>query len=215
MVRAMTASGSWYSPVLELLLYIGIKLKSFQRAVIPQLQQATLCITPTRTGILSTESTQLVKPGAMLPDPRYPVFPLAASPAEGSLHLFPLLTDSFKHVALFFIAGHELNEPHPLFDKFVALCEPYSESLRPAIMARTYAVGGFRKPNWAAEDKNIIFLSTNSSSTEKIYGLNGKEQLGILIIRPDGYVAFSSLIDESGSEFKKVDNYLSTILVKH
>lgn len=211
----MTASGSWYAPIIECILSVAAKLKSFQKAVIPRMMQLTLCLTPTSDGILSTAPTSLIKPGTMLPDAAQAVFPVAASPNEGTTHLFHLLADSYKHVVLFFIAGHRLHEPHRLFEQFTALCEPYLSSLRPAILARTFCVGGFRKPDWAAEDKDILFLSTNSGTTDKQYGLDGKDQMGLLIIRPDGYIAYSTLVDESGKTFEKVDNYLTTILAKH
>lgn len=127
----------------------------------------------------------------------------------------PLVRDSYKHIAIFFIADHALHEPHPLFEKFLSICDQYPSNLRAALVARTYRVGGFRTPNWAADLKNVIFLSTNNSTTEKEYGLDGDQQMGVLIVRPDGYIAYSTLVDASGSALSKVDKYLSTILVKN
>ena len=198
-----------------MILTAASKLEFVQRAAIPRLLQSELCITPTPDGILSREKTILVKPGTMLPDPRYPIFSLTGLPAQGLTHLFSYLSDSFKFIALFFIADHILHEPHPVFERFAIICKPYASVLRPVILARTYRVGGFRRPDWAAGYKNILFLSTNNTSTEKEYGLDGVKQMGLVIVRPDGYIAYSTLIDPSGSAFAKADRYLSTILLKH
>jgi hypothetical protein len=123
-----------------------------------------------------------------------------------------LIRSSYKHIALFIIADLTLHEPHPLFHQFSALCKPYSDSLRPVILARSVRIGGLRKPNWANED--ILFLATNTSETEKTYGLDGKHQMGMVIVRPDGYIAYSSLVDRNGDAFEVAGKWLAGNLVK-
>ena len=149
----------------------------------------------------------------MLPDAIHPVFSLTESTPNvaGTTHLLPLLLDSYRHVALFIIADHALHEPHPLFQRFAEMCKPYGENLRPAILARTYRIGGLRKPNWS--DDEILFLATNSSTTERGYGLNGKKEMGLIVVRPDGYIAYSTLIDLGGNAFRSVETWLTTNLV--
>jgi hypothetical protein len=157
----------------------------------------------------------MIKPGTMLPDPPHAVFSLINSPAsfEGSTHLFPMLSGSSKHIALFFIADHSLHEPHPLFQQFASICSSYSASLRPVILARAVRIGGLCKPSWSSGD-DICFLGTRSASTEKTYGLNGKNEMGIIIIRPDGYVAYSTPISANGKNLDTIDKWLATTLVK-
>jgi hypothetical protein len=149
----------------------------------------------------------------MLPDPIQPVFELTVSPPNvaGTTHLLALLRESYKHIAIFFIADRTLHEPHPLFHQFSALCKPHSGNLRPVILARSLRIGGLRKPNWA--DDEIRFLATNSSETEKVYGLDGKQQMGLLIVRPDGYIAFSSLVNANGDDFADAGKWLAANLV--
>lgn len=150
----------------------------------------------------------------MLPDPVHPIFCLTDTPPNiaGTTHLLPLLHDSYKHIALFFIAGRTLHEPHPLFQKFASMCKPYASNLRPTILARAFRIGGYRKPNWATDD--ILFLGTNTNLTVRTYGLNGKDEMGLLIIRPDGYIAYSTVVDINGSAFERMETWLSTTLVK-
>lgn len=150
----------------------------------------------------------------MLPDPAHPIFSLTKLPpdTEGTTHLLPLLLESYKHIALFIIADHALHEPHPLFQKFQSVYKPYGQNLRSVILARTYRIGGLRKPDWSDDD--TLFLATNSSTTEKGYGLNGKKEMGLLIIRPDGYIAYSDLIDPNGNAFESAETWLETNLVK-
>jgi hypothetical protein len=155
----------------------------------------------------------MVKPGTMLPDPTQPIFELTESPPNvaGTTHFLALLVESYKHIAIFFIADHTLHEPHPLFHQFSALCKPYSGNLRPVILARSLRIGGLRKPNWA--DSDIRFLATNSSETEKVYALDGKQQMGLLIVRPDGYIAFSNLVNANGDAFADAGKWLTANLV--
>jgi hypothetical protein len=157
--------------------------------------------------------TKMIKPGTMLPDTPNPTISLTDSPANvsGSTHLFPMICDSFKHIALFVIADHRLPDPHPLFQTFSSICSPYKASLRPVILARSNRIGGLRRPNWASDD--ILFLATHKSS-ETAFGLNGKDQMGIMIVRPDGYVATSITIDANGNNFKSLDTWLTSNLVK-
>jgi len=156
----------------------------------------------------------MVKPGTMFPDPPHPIFCLTASPPDiaGSTHIMPYLRDSYKHIALFIIADHPLHEPHPLFQKFAAICKPYRNSLRPTILARAYYIGGFRKPDWSDDD--ILFLVTNNAIVERSYGLNGKDEMGLLIIRPDGYIAYSTPVDPNGHTLEMTDRWLMKILVR-
>jgi hypothetical protein len=150
----------------------------------------------------------------MIPDPPHPIFCLTDSPPDlsGTTHLFPLLQDSSKYIVLFFIGEHALHEPHPLFQNFVASCKPYRSSLRPAIIARAYHIGGLRKPNWGNDD--TLFLATKTTVTEQVYGLNGKNDMGLIVIRPDGYVAYSDLVDATGNAFRRLDTWLTTVLIK-
>ena len=110
------------------------------------------------------------------------------------------------------IADHALHEPHPLFQKFAGMCKAYRGNLRPVILARTYRIGGLRKPDWSDDD--ILFLATNSSTAEKGYGLNGKNEMGLLILRPDGFVAYSDLIDLIGNAFDSAETWLEANLVR-
>lgn len=156
----------------------------------------------------------MAKPGTMLPEPKHPIFCLTESPPNvgGTTHLLPLILDSYRHIALFFMADHTLHEPHPLFQKFASICKPYGASLRPAILSRTYRIGGFRKPNWATHD--ILFLGTNTYLTEQGYGLNGKGEMGLIIVRPDGYIAYSTVVDANGSTFEEMETWLAATLVE-
>lgn len=151
----------------------------------------------------------------MLPDSVHPIFSLADSPpyVNGTTHLLPLLCDSYKHIALFIIADHALHEPHPLFQRFVDICRQHKRSVRPAILARTYRIGGLRRPDWSESDDNILFLATDSSKTEQGYGLNGKEMMGLLIIRPDAYVTHSTRIELDGTGFQSAEAWLEANLV--
>jgi hypothetical protein len=171
-------------------------------------------LTPTKNGVLSNQTSQMLKPGTMLPDPAHPIFCITDSPPNvaGTTHLLSLIHDSYKHVALFFIAGHTLHEPHPLFQKFASICKPYGSNLRPVILARSFRIGGFRKPNWASDD--ILFLGTNTHLTEKTYGLNGKSEMGLLVIRPDGYIGYSTTVDLNGNAFDRMEAWLADTLVK-
>jgi hypothetical protein len=123
-----------------------------------------------------------------------------------------MLSDSSKHIALFFIADHSLHEPHPLFQQFASICSSYSANLRPVILARAIRIGGLCKPSWSSD--NIRFLGMGNASTEKTYGLNGKNEMGIIIVRPDGYVAYSTPIGANGENLDTIDKWLATILVK-
>lgn len=147
----------------------------------------------------------------MLPDPRHPIFSLKLSPPSlsGTTHLIPLLNTT-KHIALFLISDLSVHEPHPLFHKFSAISEPYSKVLQPVILARAFRIGGFRKPDWAGDD--IIFLAARGDINAE-FGLQGK-QLGLVVVRPDGYVAFSCLLDVSGRAFENAEKWLAGILVK-
>jgi hypothetical protein len=156
----------------------------------------------------------MIKPGIILPDPIHPVFEITASPPNlaGTTHFLPLLWEAYKHIAIFFIADHTLHEPHPLFHQFSILCKPYSYNLCPVVLAWSFWIGGLQKPNWA--DDEILFLATNSSEMEKVYGLDGTQQMGLLIVRSDGYIGYSSLVDANGDAFEDVGKWLAAILVK-
>lgn len=149
----------------------------------------------------------------MFPDPAEPVFCITDSPSSmtGTRKLVPLILESDKHVALFFIGDLVLHEAHPLFLRFASMCKLYGH-LRPIILARTSRIGGMRKPDWSDDD--ILFLATNSTRTKKTYGLNGKNDLGLIIIRPDGYVGYSMTIDESGNAFQSAEAWLELNLLK-
>jgi hypothetical protein len=150
----------------------------------------------------------------MLPEPTHPIFCLTESPPNvgGTTHLLPLIHDSYKHIALFFVGDRTLHEPHPLFQKFTSLYRLYGTSLRPAMLARAYRIGGFRKPNWATND--ILFLGTNTYLTEQGYGLNGKGDMGLIIVRPDGYIAYSTPVDANGNAFEGMETWLAATLAK-
>lgn len=156
----------------------------------------------------------MVKPGMMLPDTPHPIFCLTAFPPDvtGTTHVMSVLRNSYKHLVLFIIADHALYESHPLFQKFATMCKSFRSNLRPAILARAHRIGGFRRPDWS--DDNIVFFGCNHGITEKAFGLNGKEEMGLLIIRPDGYIAFSTPIDSNGNNLDIVDQWLQTFLVK-
>jgi hypothetical protein len=113
---------------------------------------------------------------------------------------------------MFIIADHALHEPHPLFQKFKSICKLFRQNLRPVILARTYRIGGLRKPDWSDDD--ILFLMTNSTTIEKGYGLNGKKEMGLIIIRPDGYIAYSDLVDLNGNALDIGETWLEANLVK-
>lgn len=150
----------------------------------------------------------------MLSDPAHPIIRLTESPPDitGTTHLLPILLDSYRHVVLFIIADHTLHEPHPLFQRFVGMCVPFGVNLRPVILARIYRVGGLRKPSWSEDD--ILFLATNNNKTERGYGLNGKNEMGLFIIRPDGYIAYSASVDMGGNAFRNAETWLETNIVK-
>ena len=158
----------------------------------------------------------MVKPGTMLPDPPHPIYRLTDSPPSltGTTHFLPLIQDSSKHIALFFVGDHTIHEPHPLLQKFASICKPYKANLQPAILARSYRIGGMRKPNWSKDNDEIHFLATHTGETDIPYGLNGKKEMGILIIRPDGYVAYSHPVDLNGNTLDSMDSWLAKQLVK-
>jgi len=147
----------------------------------------------------------------MLPDPRHPIFSLTSSPPSisGTTHLLPLLNTT-KHTALFLISDLAVHEPHPLFLRFSATCKPYANILQPAVLTRAYRMGGFRKPDWAGE--NIAFLASRADINVE-FGLD-RRQMGMVIVRPDGYVGFSCLINASGGSFDYVEKWLAEMLVK-
>jgi len=153
----------------------------------------------------------MIKAGTMLPDPQHPIFSLTDLPRStaGSTHLFTMLSDSSKHIALFIIADHSLHEPHPLFLKFASICKPYRESLRPVVLARASRIGGLRKPNWCTDD--MLFLGT-SPLTETTFGLNGKGEMGVIIVRPDGYVAYSISVGTDGANLDSMAKWLTKSL---
>jgi len=157
------------------------------------------------------EAPTLVKPGTMFPEAPYPLLFISGSSADltETTRLLPLLLKSHNHMAVFFIGDLVLHEPHPLFLRFVDLCRRF-KSLRPAIVARLHRVGGLRRPDWAEDD--ILFLAASSTKTERGYGLNGKREMGLVIIRPDGYVAYSALVDASGNTFRSTQSWLEQYL---
>jgi hypothetical protein len=156
----------------------------------------------------------MVAPGTMLPEPVRPVFRVDSSPPDvhGTTHLLTLLESGPKYIALFFIATRILHEPQPIFRKFLGICKPYSAAVRPAIMARYFQIGGYRKPDWAEGD--VLFLGTHTNLNEKVYGLNGKDEMGVVLVRPDGYVAFSSPAREDGSELNEMGAFMAKLCVK-
>jgi len=156
----------------------------------------------------------MVGPGERMPDPPSPVFCLTNNPSNitGTTHLMPLIADSNKHTVLFLLGDKAVHEPHPLLLQFASICTPYLSSVRPAILSRGYRMGGLRTPNWASQD--ITFLGTETDLTEKKFGLNGKDDMGVIVIRPDGYVAFSSLVNANGYGFTELSDFLSQLFVK-
>ena len=148
----------------------------------------------------------------MFPEAPYPLLCISGSSADltETTQLLPLLLDSYNHIAVLFIGDLVLHEPHPLFRRFVDLCRRF-KSLRPAIVARLHRVGGLRVPGWAEDE--ILFLAASSTKTEMEYGLNGKREMGLVIIRPDGYVAYSTLVDASGNPFPSTQSWLEQYLL--
>ena len=69
-----------------------------------------------------------------------------------------------------------------------------------------------QKPSWADDD--ILFLATNAIANERVFGLNGKKEMGVFVVRPDGYIGFSAVVDMSGRAFDDVDDYLAMLFVK-
>ena len=57
-------------------------------------------------------------------------------------------------------------------------------------------------------------MATNTSETETTYGLDGKQQMGMVIVRPDGYIAYSGLVDRNGDAFEVAGKWLTGNLVK-
>ena len=219
-----TALASKYSWLIGFIVYGATKFRSLQQIFLPTVLQvcielnlteieSSLSIAPTATGILSTRRTKMINPGTMIPDTKYPIFSITDSPPNiaGTTHLLTLILESYKHVALFIIADHALHPPHPLFEKFMDMCSPYRQNLRMVIIARTYRIGGLRKPDWSNDD--ILFLATNTGATERVYGLNGKKEMGLIIVRPDGYVGYSTLIDLYGNAFGHTETWLSENLL--
>jgi len=150
----------------------------------------------------------------MLPDSVRPVFRVAANPPDvhGTTHVLTILQHGSKYNALFFVGARSLHEPHPIFQAFIAHCKPFSASVRPAIVARHFQIGGYRKPDWAGD--NVLFLGTHTNLNERSYGLNGKDEMGVILVRPDGYVAFSTAVEQSGSGLKEMRNFMSKLFVK-
>lgn len=162
--------------------------------------------------MLSMDPTKLVKPGTMFPEAPYPLLCISGSSENltETTQILPLLLNSYNHIAVFFIGDLALHEPHPLFLRFVNLCKRFN-SLRSAIVARLHRFGGLRKPEWAEDD--ILFLAASSTKTEMGYGLNGIREMGLVIIRPDGYVAYSTLVDASGNTFRTTQSWLEQYLL--
>lgn len=79
-------------------------------------------------------------------------------------------------------------------------------------MGRYFSIGGYRQPNWAEGD--ILVLGTHTNLNEKVYGLNGKDEMGVVLVRPDGYVAFSSPVREDGSGLKELGVFMAKLFVK-
>jgi hypothetical protein len=156
----------------------------------------------------------MIAPGSMLPDPVRPVFRVNSSPPDvhGTTHLLTILEDSSKYTALFFIAARTLHEPQPIFRRFLETCKPCSGVVLPAIMGRYFSIGGYRQPNWAEGD--VLVLGTHTNLNEKVYGLNGKDEMGVVLVRPDGYVAFSSPVREDGSGLKELGVFMAKLFVK-
>jgi hypothetical protein len=147
----------------------------------------------------------------MFPDPPYSVYCMTASSLStiGTTHLLPLLLESNKHIAIFFIGDLVLHEPHPLFLRFTSVCKQF-KSLRPVMVGRFHRLGGLRKPDWADDD--TLFLATNSARTDRTYGMNGRYCTGLIIVRPDGYVAYSTRMDSSGNAFQSSQVWLESHL---
>jgi len=156
----------------------------------------------------------MVAPGSMLPDPVRPVFRVAANPPDvhGTTHLLAILQEGSKYNALFFIGARTLHEPHPIFQAFISNCKPFSASVRPAIIARHFQIGGYRKPDWAGDD--VLFLGTHTNLNERWYGLNGKGEMGVVLVRPDGYVAFSTIVEQNGSGLKAMADFMAKLFLK-
>jgi len=156
----------------------------------------------------------MVAPGERIPDPPSPIFCLTDNPpnVDGTTRLMPLIEESHKHTVLFLLGDKTIHEPHPLLLQFASVCTPYLSSARPAILGRAYCMGGLRTPNWASKD--IMFLATETNLTEKRFGLNGKDDMGVVVIRPDGYVAFSSPVDAIGNGLIEMSLFLSQLFVK-
>jgi hypothetical protein len=210
MVRMMTAASSWYAPFIRLGLSTAMSFRSIQKAFIPTLLQVLPPIHPIH-GVLSNSTSSFLKPGTMFPDPLHPIFSLKSTPPSlsGTTHLLPLINTT-KHLALFLISDLSVHEPHPPFLKFSAICKPYANALQPAVLARAYRIGGFRKPDWAGD--GITFLASRGDVNGE-FGLVGK-QLGLVIVRPDGYVGFSCSVDESGGLLDYAAKWLEGMLVK-
>jgi hypothetical protein len=148
----------------------------------------------------------------MFPDAPDPLICVSGSHADltETTPLLPVLLNSYNHIALFFIGDLALHEPHPLFLGFAGLCRKFS-SLRPVMIARFYRFGGLRKPDWADDD--ILFLAASSSRTEASCGLNGRNEMGLVIVRPDGYVAYSAKVDAGGKELLGTQLWLEQVLL--
>lgn len=71
-------------------------------------------------------------------------------------------------------------------------------------------MGGFRKPDWAGEE--IKFLASRGL-VNKEFGLESK-QMGVVLVRPDGYVGFSCLVDARGKSLDYAAKWLEGMLVK-
>ena len=61
---------------------------------------------------------------------------------------------------------------------------------------------------------DILFLGTNTYLTEQGYGLSGKGEMGLIIVRPDGYIAYSTTVDANGNAFDEMEIWLTATLVK-
>ena len=84
--------------------------------------------------------------------------------------------------------------------------------MRPVIVARHFQIGGYRKPDWAGDD--VLFLATHTNLNERSYGLNGKGEMGVVLVRPDGYVAFSTAVEQNGSGLEEMANFMAKLFVK-
>ena len=153
-------------------------------------------------------------PGERVPDPPSPVFCLTDIPPNvaGTTHLMALIQDSDKHIVLLLLADQAVHEPHPLLIHFTSATRPFLSCVRPAVLCRAYRMGGLRTPNWATKD--IMFLATETNLAEKKYGLNGKDEVGVIVIRPDGYVAFSSRVSGNGNGLVEMSLFLSELFIR-